>query len=156
MNTKEYIDGLQKLQDELKNISKEVDKEVNKIDNKIKVQQNDIDNLLRTQQTMNKSVDNSQVYFQNTLSTTQFFDGSLANDVFNQAGNTVPWYYKTYARKVRGLNMQGASAYQQSANILNTSNSSQNLNPANGTGVGWGVNGSSKIDQLMGQKWWAW
>ncbi|MBR4486237.1 hypothetical protein IKS57_02570 [bacterium] len=90
MNTKEYIDGLQKLQDELKNISKEVDKEVNKIDNKIKVQQNDIDNLLRTQQTMNKSVDNSQVYFQNTLSTTQFFDGSLANDVFNQAGNTFP------------------------------------------------------------------
>ena len=156
MNTKEYIDGLQKLQDELKNISKEVDKEVNKIDNKIKVQQNDIDNLLRTQQTINKTVDNSQIYFQNTLSTTQFFDGSLANDVFNQAGNTVPWYYKTYARKVRGLNMQGASAYQQSANVLNTSNSSQNLNPANGTGVGWGMNGSNKIDQLMGQKWWAW
>ncbi|MBR4486238.1 hypothetical protein IKS57_02575 [bacterium] len=49
--------------------------------------------------------------------------------------------------------MQGASAYQQSGNVLNTSNSSQNLNPANGTGVGWGMNGSSKIDQLMGQKW---
>ena len=156
MDTQKYLDGLNKLKDELNDLSSQAKKEASEVDNKIKIQQNDIDNLLRTQKTMNSNVDNSKVYFQNTLSTTQFFEGSLANDVFNQAGNTVPWYYKTFARKVRGLNMQGASAYQQSANVLNTNNNTQSLNPENGTGVGWGMDGSNKLNQLMGQKWWAW
>ena len=48
--------------------------------------------------------------------------------------------------------MQGASAYQQSGNVLNTNNNTQSPNPANGTGVGWGMDGSNKLNQLMGQK----
>ena len=154
MNTEKFLDDVKNLQDELNKLSKQAATAANDIDNKIKVQQNDLDNLIRTQQTLNSNVDNSQVYFQNTLSTTQFFDGSLAKDTFNQAGNTVPWYYKTFARKVRGLNMQGATAYQQNNNIL-SNNSNQNLNPSNGSGVGWG-NGVNKLDSVLNQKWWAW
>lgn len=156
MNTEKFLTDIKELQDNLNKIATEANKASSELDNKIKVQQNDLDNLIRTQKAFNLNTDNSTVYFQNTLSTTQFFDGSLAKDTFNQAGNTVPWYYKTYARKVRGLNMQGAAAYANSNNVLNTSNNSQNMNPQNGSGVGWGTPGATKLDSVLAQKWWAW
>ena len=156
MNTDKFLSDIKELQDNLNKLATQANQASSELDNKIKVQQNDLDNLIRTQRAFNTNADNSTVYFQNTLSTTQFFDGSLAKDTFNQAGNTVPWYYKTYARKVRGLNMQGAAAYQQSGNVLNTSNNQQNLNPQNGSGVGWGTPGATKLDSVLAQKWWAW
>ena len=47
--------------------------------------------------------------------------------------------------------MQGAAAYANSNNVLNNSNN-QNMNPSNGSGVGWGTPGATKLDSVLTQK----
>ena len=153
MTTEEYLKGLQTLNDELDKVGKKVQDQTNKINSDIQITKDRYDSLLKQQAIFNKEPD--KVYFQNTLSTTQFFDGSLAKDVFNMNGNAPSWYYKTYARKVRGLDMQGAAAYDVNSNNLNNQspNASITLNNGGSSNVGF-VN--SKIQGIMDQKWWAW
>ena len=144
MTTEEYLKGLQTLNDELDKVGKKVQDQTNKINSDIQITKDRYDSLLKQQAIFNKEPD--KVYFQNTLSTTQFFDGSLAKDVFNMNGNAPSWYYKTYARKVRGLDMQGAAAYDVNSNNLNNQspNASITLNNGGSSNVGF-VNQSKKI-----------
>ena len=49
--------------------------------------------------------------------------------------------------------MQGAAAYANNNNILSTSQAvGQNNNPSNGSGVGWGTPGATKLDSVLAQK----
>ena len=156
MDTKEYLNKMNELNNELDELSKKAAQATTDINNQIQITKDNYDTLLKTQRLFKENADNSNVYFQNTLNTTQFFDGSLAKDVFNMNGNVAPWYYKTFARKVRGLNMQGASAYQANDNILNI-NGAPNQGVTNTTGsTGVGFVNDNKLSEIMDQKWWAW
>ncbi|MBR4486674.1 hypothetical protein IKS57_04990 [bacterium] len=72
--------------------AQETAKMLGEMENKVNVTKQDYLDLLTKQRLFNESKNASDsVYFQNTYSTTQFFDGSLAKDVFpNSGGNTIP------------------------------------------------------------------
>ena len=67
-------------------------KKASELENKLNITKQDYQNLLAQQRMFNENKNASDnVYFNNTYSTTQFFDGSLAKDVFpNSGGNTIP------------------------------------------------------------------
>ena len=159
MNNNKQLD-FDKLQDDIasyRTTAAEAAKKASELENKLNITKQDYQNLLAQQRMFmdNKNASDT-VYFNNTYSTTQFFNGSLAKDVFpNSGGNNIPWFYKTFARKCVGLNTQGNTAYDANSPLGGNANNTINNNPSNGTGVGWNPDGD-KLTSVLNQKWWAW
>lgn len=152
-DVEKYLKELNDLSQNLDTKTAEFQQNLNKVNNHIQITKDNLDSLLKQQKFFINN--DPQVYQNNTLNTTQFFNGSLAKDVFNMDGNAVPWYYKTYARKVRGLNMQGRNAYAVTDNELNNQSPNGTITPTNNGSSGVGFT-QSPLYATMQQKWWAW
>lgn len=152
-DVEKYLKELNDLSQNLDDKTAEFQQNLNKVNNHIQITKDNLDSLLRQQKFFINN--DPQVYQNNTLNTTQFFNGSLAKDVFNMDGNAVPWYYKTYARKVRGLNMQGRNAYAVTDNELNNQSPNGTITQTNNGSSGVGFT-QSPLYATMQQKWWAW
>ena len=152
-DVEKYLKELNDLSQNLDSKTAEFQQNLNKVNNHIQITKDNLDSLLRQQKFFMNN--DPQVYNNNTLNTTQFFNGSLAKDVFNMDGNAVPWYYKTYARKVRGLNMQGRDAYAVTDNNLNNQSPNGTITQTNNGSSGVGFT-QSPLYATMQQKWWAW
>lgn len=103
-------------------------KQLQDLHSRIRIEKDSLEDLARLQMDFK-----NKVYEQNTYSTTQFFNGSLAKDMFNMNGNSAPFDYRILGRKAAGIITQGADVY--SVNTLGGSQGSQNNN--NGNGDAW-------------------
>ena len=151
----DFLKGANEVQERLNDYAKTANEFAKKAQEQATNYQNTINaNKATLQDVLNlkNTINNNDIYPQNTYSTTQFFDGSLSRDAFVKEGNSIDWYFKTYARKVRGLQNQGLEAYANNNNVLNSNGEGiQNVNGFSGVGFGTQITSG-----ILAQKWWAW
>lgn len=156
----ESLEALQKLSNQNKEQAEQIEQLVNEQKRLLKesaekqarlvAQEQQLQETSKINSTVNQQLAGG-IYPNNTFNTFQFFNGSLAKDVFNRNGNVINGEYKFLARRAAGMETQGNTAYQTSLNNLNGPIGSA---PANSTGVGWTNNKDG--DTLLKQKYWAW